>query len=303
MLKILSKIFIIFNLALIPAGAFSAETVKFRHLVSIYSDEKGVSLNQPESVACSEKSFFIVADTGNGRLLRYTYRDNNLDPNSMEIKVPELLYPIRLKLNSNDEIFVLDGKRRRILHLSPEGDFLNYLGSSESSSSSTYIPKSFYIDERDDIYILDIFSKRVLVLNPKGKYQKHIKFPKKYGFFSDLTVDFKGSILLIDSVNATVFSAAKNSPRFSPLTKNLKQYMRFPTSLATDKRGRIYLVDRNGSRVIILGQDGSFLGRLSAMGWKEGFLNYPYQLCLNSRGEVFIADTNNSRIQIFQAVE
>ena len=303
MVKILSTIFILFNLAMIPAGAFSADTVKFRHLVSVYSDEKGVSLKQPESVACSEKSFFIVADTGNGRLLRYNYGDNNLDPNSMEIKVPELLYPVRLNLNSNNEIFVLDGKRRRILHLSPEGDFLNYLGSSVSGSSSTNVPKSFYIDDRDDIYILDIFSRRVLVLNSKGIYQKHIKFPNNYGFFSDLTVDFKGNILLIDSVTATVFSAAKNSPRFSPLTKNLKQYMRFPTSLATDKRGRIYLVDRNASRVIVLGQDGSFLGRLSAMGWKEGFLNYPYQLCLNSRGEVFIADTNNNRIQIFQTVE
>jgi hypothetical protein len=79
--------------------------------------------------------------------------------------------------------------------------------------------------------------------------------------------------------------------------------MRFPTSLDTDKRGRINLVDRNGSKIIILGQDGSFLGRLSAMGWREGFLNYPSQLCLNNKGEIFIADTNNNRIQIFAVVE
>ena len=79
--------------------------------------------------------------------------------------------------------------------------------------------------------------------------------------------------------------------------------MRFPAGITTDKRGRIYLVDRNGSKIIILGQDGSYLGRLSAMGWKEGLLNYPSQICLNDSGEIFVADTNNNRVQIFSIIE
>jgi len=79
--------------------------------------------------------------------------------------------------------------------------------------------------------------------------------------------------------------------------------MRFPTSLTTDSRGRIYLVDRNGGSVVVLGQDGSFLSRQSAMGWKEGRLNFPSQICATGSGEVFIADTNNNRIQVFKTIE
>jgi hypothetical protein len=73
--------------------------------------------------------------------------------------------------------------------------------------------------------------------------------------------------------------------------------------MTTDNRGRIYLVDRNGGSIIILGQDGSLLGRQSGMGWKEGRLNYPAQMCISNKGEVFIADTMNHRIQIFAVVE
>ena len=116
-------------------------------------------------------------------------------------------------------------------------------------------------------------------------------------------MDFKGSVFLVDSINAKVFSAAKDSAEFAPLTQSLKEYMRFPTAITTDSRGHIYLVDHNGSQVVILGPNGSFLGRLSAMGWKEGLLNYPSQLCINSSGKIFIADTNNNRIQVFAVKE
>jgi hypothetical protein len=132
---------------------------------------------------------------------------------------------------------------------------------------------------------------------------RQVKFPQEYGSFSDVTVDFKGTVLLLDGVDGIVFAAGKSSANFSPITGSLKEYVRFPASLTTDDRGRIYLVDRNGGRIIILGQDGSFLSRQSGKGWKEGSLNYPAQMCINNQGEVFIADTNNSRVQIFEMVE
>ncbi len=215
----------------------------------------------------------------------------------------QLLYPIKTEINSKGEIYVLDRKLRRIIRMTSKGEFRGYLRPIGLSSPASYVVRSFSVDSKDNIYILDILSQRVLILNPEGNYQKQISFPKKYGFFSDVTVDFQGNVLLLDSVNGMVFTAAATSTSFSPVTESMKEFVRFPTSITTDSRGRMYLLDRNGGSVIVLGQDGSFLGRQSDMGWKEGWLNYPSQMCINSRGEVFIADTNNSRIQIFAAVE
>lgn len=287
-----------------PVISFGAAEIKFRHVSSVYSDDRGIGINQPEGVACNEaSSLIVVADTQNGRLLRYRFQNSAFELETTQIKIPQLSYPAKTLMNSKGEIYTFDRKQRRVIRLTPEGRFKGYVDPAGLSPPKKYILRSFTVDDEDNIYILDIFSNRVLVLDPEGKYQRHIPFPKNYGFFSDLTVDFKGGVFLIDSTNAVVFSAAKNSVKFSPLTGKLKQYMRFPTVITTDERGRIFLVDRNGSKIIILGQDGSFLGRLSDHGWKEGRLNHPSDMCINSKGEVFIADTSNNRVQVFSVFE
>jgi hypothetical protein len=206
-------------------------------------------------------------------------------------------------LNSNGEIFALDGKERRIVRLSAEGEYKGYINPGGISSPSSFVPRSFKIDSKDNIYILDIFGERVLLVGPDEKYQKHIDFPKGYGFFSDLQVDLKGSIFLVDSVKSMVFCAEKEAGQFSPFTKNLKEYLNFPTSMTSDNKGIIYLVDENGGGIVILGQDGSFLGRQLSMGWNEGLLYYPSQMCVNDKGDVFVADRGNSRVQIFSVVK
>jgi len=281
----------------------SEGAMKFRYITSVYTDDKGLGLKQPEGVACSGESLLIVADSGNGRLLRYSYKDGATELGTVEIKVDQLSYPIKTEINSNGEIFILDRKLRSIVRLSPAGEFRGYLQPVGLPSPTAYVLRSFTIDRNDNIYILDILSERVLILNPEGKYVSQIKFPDEYGFFSDVAVDFRGAVLLIDGVGGMVFSAGKNSASFSPLTSSLKEYVRFSTSLTTDDRARIYLVDRNGGSIVILGQDGSFLSRQSGRGWKEGSLNYPAQMCINKKGEIFVADTNNSRVQIFLMVE
>jgi hypothetical protein len=295
--------FIILAMGLFPlAKSFSAETVKLRHVQSVYFDEKGTGMKHPEGVACNDKSLLVVGDTGNDRLLRYSYQDRTLKAGP-EIKVQQLSNPIRLQINSKGEIFALDGKKRRIIRLNPDGTFKGYVDGEGIPSPSTFVPRGFKIDSLNNIYILDIFSARVIMLNPEGKYQKQIPFPNEYGFFSDLSVDSKGGLFLIDCVKAMVFSAPKDSNSFSPLTKGLREYLNFPTSLTMDKKGTLYVVDEDGGGIVILGQDGSFLGRQLAMGWTEGLLYYPTQMCLNEKREVFIADRGNSRVQIFTHIK
>lgn len=295
--KILQMVLIL----LLPIPSFGAEAIKFRPVLSVYSDDKGAGLNQPEGVACSQHSLFLVADTGNDRLLQYTFQEDTLKGGA-EIKVAELTHPIRVQTNSKGETYVLDGKQRRIVRLSHEGTFKGYLDPEGLPPPKAFVPRSFKIDMADNIYILDIGSERVIVLDSAGKYLHGIAFPENYGFMSDLSVDLKGKIFLIDSIHAVVFVASRDSIRFSPLTKSLKEQIDFPASITTDARGMLYLVDRNDSSIFILGPDGSFQGRRLSAGWKEGLLRQPSELCMNEMGEAFIADRGNNRIQIFTVV-
>jgi len=292
------RILLLITVLLLPAKSFSAEGVKLRHAASIYTDAIGGIIRQPEGVACNDKSLFIVADTGNGRLLPYGFQGGTVKPQT-EIKVPELSYPVWVAMNSKGDIFVLDGKKRRILRLGPEGAFKGYLDPPEMPSPAAMVPKSFTIGHDDNIYVLDVFSERVVVLDPEGKYQKQVAFPREYGFMSDIAVDRKGTIYLIDSVQAAVSVAAKGSPGFTPLTKSLREYMDFPVGITLDSRGTIFITDRNGGGIVLLGQDGAFHGRQLHRGRTAGLVDYPSQLCINDKGEVFVADRDNSRIQIF----
>lgn len=300
MLNFLIKFAALTAIALMPLTSYGAE-IKVMYVTTAHTDDGGNIMRRPEGIACSEKSI-LVADTGNGRLLRFSYQNNALQ-GGVEIKAPQLQKPIRVQTNTKQEIFALDGKRLRIVRFDENGKWVGDLEPKGLPQPSSIVPKSLYLDKNDDIYVLDIFASRVLVLDSVGNYKTHVEFPKEYGFISDLFVGPQGNVYLIDSVHAVVFTASKGSKTFTPLTKKMKEQMQFPVSLDIDNGGIMYVVDRNASSIIILNQDGSYQSKALSPGRRDGFLYYPSQLCLNDTGEVFIADRDNNRIQVFSVVK
>lgn len=282
---------------LLPAaGTQAAEAVKFRQMAPIYVDGKGAGIREPESVAC-KGNLLVVADTGNGRLLRYSIEGDSWKPGA-GAALPQLPTPIRLDMNSKGEIYALDGMSRKIARVSPAGEFLGYV--SLADAEGNVAPRSIRIDREDNLYVLDVGSARILVSDPAGKIVRTIPFPKGYGFLSDLAVDAGGNVFLVDSIGRRVFKAAKGSSEAVPFGGSLKDEAYFPTAIATDKGGTVFLVDENGGGIVILGPDGSFRGRRLSMGWKEGFLRYPAHMCITENGTAFIADRGNNRIDSFQ---
>ena len=156
----------------------------------MYVDDKGAGLSRPEGVACDGKGRLVVGDTGNDRLLRFTYRDKTVERRKRDQDPRAVGARRRIQLNSKGDIYALDSKQRRIVHLGPEGDFkdvLSFDGRRRRRRRSS--PKSFAIDAADNIYVLDVFSARVLVLNAAGQFQKALPLPDDAGFVSDLAVD------------------------------------------------------------------------------------------------------------------
>lgn len=291
---------LVFGLA--TGSAHAGDTLKLRPIQSGYVDGKGAGLNAPEGVGSDGKSLLVVADTGNGRLVRYNIAGGSLVPGDA-ISLTQLPYPVRVRVNSKGEIFALDGKLRKIARISPSGEFKGYVDPTGMAGQRIMVPRSLQIDSSDNLYILDVSSARVLVLDPEGKFQREIPFPKGYGFFSDFALDAGGNLFFVDSVQRKIFTAPKGTGTISPLTEILKEDFNFPVSIAADNRGNLLVVDQNGSGIAIFGLDGSYRGRQSSMGWKEGFLRYPSQICVTGNGFVFIADRGNNRIQMYSTQE
>lgn len=275
------------------------QAAKLKHRATLYTDNAEQALKFPEGVACNSKTL-IVADTGNSRLVRYSLGEQAI--------TPEAVYPLQetsplvAQLDSHGNIYVLDGKSRQILSLDAQGQPTGKLEPKGVPGSKTIIPRSFRLFA-GQIYLLDIFSERLLELDTQGKFQRQIPFPDGAGFFSDLSVGPQGTIYLLDSVAGAIYQAASGADSFSLFSSGLKKYLNFPTSLATDKNGELYLSDQYGSGLIEISRDGSFQGRKFGMGWEDGQLYYPSQLCINDQNDLVIADRSNSRVQVFNILE
>jgi hypothetical protein len=267
----------------------------------VYFDDKGAPLNHPEGVACDAAGRVVIADTANDRLLRFAYQDKKLTGGA-EIKVPELSAPSRVRISSKGEIFALDGKQRRIVRFGADGAFRDVVSLEGGPPPSTAIVKSFTLDTADNLYVLDVLSGRLLILNPSGQFQRAVPLPPDAGFVSDLAVDSRGSIFLLDSIARRIYSAAKGAGAFAPLGGDLTAALTtLPSSIATSK-GTIFIVEGTGGGIVSLAQDGSFLARQLTEGRNEGSLEHPSQMCLTENDDMLIADRDNSRVQVYNVI-
>ncbi len=281
---------------LVPKHVFGADEIRFKYGRSLYADDKGVGMKRPEGIACG-KGRLVVADTGNGRMLLYSIVDGE-PRNAKEVVLNQVMYPIRLAMSSKGDLYILDERQRKVARVDAEGMFQQYLEITGLPLEGVVVPAGICLDDKDNLYLFDVAGGRVLVFGDDGKYQRQIALPKEYGFISDLTVDARGTVFLLDSVQSVVYSNAKDPAVFAAVTEKLKDDMKFPSNITAGQNGLLYISDQNGSGIVVVRPDGT-VKRLFSLGWKEGSLRYPTQLCLDSEGDLFIADRENSRVQEF----
>ena len=284
----------------VPLAARGESKIGLTYAQTLLTDAAGGQLKSPAGVSCRGDSIY-VADTGNKRIIHYVEKDGKVAPDKV-FPVPQMV-PLMVQSNGKGDLYVLDGKDRKIYLLSPQGDLLGNLEPKGLPSAEKIVPRSIKVGSDGTVYILDIFSARVLELDSAGKYLRQIPFPSDYGFFSDVAVDNQGNVFLLDSVKAEVFVTREGSQTFQPLGAGMKNEINFPTSLVPDNKGNLLLVDEHGGCVVIVGMDGSFLGRRLSMGWRDGQLRYPTEIDINDKGNLFIADKGNNRVQEFILAE
>ena len=289
-----TSILAVLALSALPVVAHAAG---LKHEVSIYVDEKDEPIRSPEGVACGDKGAIVVADTGNGRLLLYTYRDGKL-AGGTAVKLAEAPYPVRVQIDGKGNVLVLDRRSRRVVRVDTAGKFAGAVEWRGAGGSAPVSPISFKLDAAGNFHVLDVAARRVLVADPGGKVTRDIALPRGESEFTDVAVDGAGRIFAVDSVGSRVWVAEAGAKEFKVLGASLKDRVSFPVYVVED-HGKLYLVDQNGNGIAVLGTDGSFLGRELDMGWQDGKVYYPGQMCVTLDGQVVLADRANNRVQVF----
>jgi hypothetical protein len=76
----------------------------------------------------------------------------------------------------------------------------------------------------------------------------------------------------------------------------------WPSGLAVEPAGRLFVADRHGHRVVALDGEGRMVGVGSGRGWERGLLMFPVGLARLSTGELAIGDLGNGRVQTFEVL-
>lgn len=291
-----SSLLLALALGSLPLAA-RAQGVAFVHDTTIYIDAKELPLKAPEGVACTDAGYVVVADTGNQRLLVYSYKDGRLSGGT-EVKLVQLTAPVRVQVDAKGNVLALDGKTRKIVKVSAAGSFDGTLDPKGLDDAGKIVIGAFKIGPKGDVVLLDVAGRRAVVLDGAGAFQRQVELPAEAGTVVDVTEDAGGTLYAVDAVEARVWAAEKDAKAFKALTPSLKDRMSFPAYISAGK-GRLMVVDQYGNGVVLLGVDGSYQGRQLSVGWSDGLVYYPAQLCATDAGTVFLADRYNNRVQIF----
>jgi len=279
----------------------AAEGIKLRPLPGVYTDQRGGALMRPEGVGCGG-SRLAVADTGNGRLLLYRVAGESVTAES-EIVLPQIPYPIQVQVSPSGQIVALDGRLRRVARISADGQFVDYVAPVEDPAAGPPVPRAIRLDREGNLYVLDIGRSRIDVVDPSGAPVRRISIPADAGSVMDIAVGSGGAVYALDSTGRMVYVARKGDEGLAPLSGSLSGDVAFPSSIAVDGAGRLFISDMTDGGILILGTDGSFRGRQAGRGWKEGELRYPSGVCVTDQGILIVADRENNRLQVFAVAE
>jgi sugar lactone lactonase YvrE len=73
----------------------------------------------------------------------------------------------------------------------------------------------------------------------------------------------------------------------------------WPTSIALDQKGKVYVTDEWLNRISIFSKDGDWIGKWGVQGYGDGEINGPSGIAFDPEDNLYLVDSKNHRIQKF----
>ncbi len=239
---------------------------------------------------------------------------DDLGKTAGELFVEGLLGPKRLPNSLQQPMGVApsrDGKRLYVTDYATPGVFVfdfearrvELLGG-ETHGFKT--PFGVAVDQQDNVYVVDSTPRLIRVFDRSGKFLRNItheSLERPTGIAVD---SIRRRIYVADSASRTsqnhvirVFDADGGYLKALGGLGNEPGKLSFPSYLAVDGSGTLYVTDTMNGRVQAFDPEGRYLKSFGRHGDAFGMFDKPKGVALDSFGNLYVADSSWSNVQIF----
>lgn len=272
------------------------------------SVSEALAYRKPSAVA-SRGGRIYVADPPTGAIVVFdaqrsrAFRMGLREPNN-------IVRPVSLATDKKGQVYVLDGKLRKVMVYDVLGLFLFAVGDPKALTQPTGVAvsedgqKIFVVDRGS----LDADDHKVIAYSPDGAELYRIgprgSEPGQLNIPLAATVTSDGRLVILDSGNFRVQTfdlEGKYQSSFGSVGNGLGQFSR-PRSIASDLDGNIYVSDTSFNNVQIFNPAGQLLMWLGAPGMQNlpGRFGLIAGIAVDETGRLYISDQYHLKVEVYR---
>jgi DNA-binding beta-propeller fold protein YncE len=213
----------------------------------------------------------------------------------------DLLRPYSVAIDGRGRFLVTDSEIKAVIRFDLEGRVMDVLGT--TGPYSLVYPLGMHIAEDETIYVADATGGKVVA------YEEDGTVIQVYGAGGDLvnpadviTSPDGSRVLVADSkAHHIVVFDRESGEVLDTIGKqgNREGTFNFPTSMAFDPDGNLFVVDTQNARVQVFDLDYEYLDVLGERGTGPGQFTRPRDIAIDEVGFIYVTDFAFNNIQIF----
>ncbi len=280
-------------------------------------------MNAPRALAFAPDGSFYVADSRNHRILHFDLHGMLInewgsptgnDPNNPNLSAPPATFnePWGVAVGPDGSVYVTDTWNHRVQKFTADGQFLKMWGTfgQVGQQDVFYGPRGIAVDAQGRVYVVDTGNKRVVMFDADGNYLAEFGSagldPGQFDEPVGIAIDAQGILYVTDTWNQRIqsFTPSADGLTFTPLKQWdvaawYGQSLDNKPFIAVDNKGRVFVTDPEGYRVIEYTTDGQLVQTWGDYGADATTFGIPAGIAVDTEGHIWVTDAGSNRIMRF----